>query len=1281
MKPESLSLEQTEQSSEPSRDHFYGEKNSNCEFQGFTKHIENEGKLCEELEATRDDSEVDEAIICKTNTDLEMNDAKINNIHANNRQENDIKIEGDTMYIAELIHVEKDSNSLSNNKKEDEDIINLHEENSSCKIDNKLLYHEKDNSLQEIKMNNNLTTNLAENSVENKQIHPEIMCDKNYKKVDVHNLRNEIADTSESSKEKKENIVDEKRNDQNINQGNIINETQCKVSHADNDNNKDRDGNNNSFTKSCSNNSSCIKSGMQKEFRKNATMNKQNSNINYKMTSWEKENEKFKELYKNDKNTNIIIYKRIYQSYIFLKKEYNELINENRKKLRTNKKLKYELDNLKNDNYYSNYFLNNDSENILEDLASGISNIFKWMDIENKIGQKNYDNAVSVFKNGNNSIGSDSQNVIKTDLEKKENENSERKKEDTPNKSNLNEEPNKKLLNEECNKIDEIEQCENKITLNNEIVKKETEGNTINIDSVEIKDKKDFSMDIEGIKKNGILKLELIKSTIINNFVPSYIYNDLNNEPSTNLISKKNEVEPTQNDKISSIDNTHPDSITYSNKGEEDNINIINGEHLNLLNPENLVGNLSNIINNFRNNKNVKDANTIDEKENEIDKCENSKPLEYCNSNEKKVFPKPVMIKEGQNKNSYNMSNIVNDNKTRKNSFLWEKENILKKKNIKYSKHAPIKIEKGEQYFLKNKNKVDNFVVTNNINNENIIDYLKTKLYMKNKNERIEKIDAKYGENIHGGGKKIIEHTTAKDNNTSYRYANKICLKNCNKKNHTHSNTLNELSYCKDGTHFVSERVIHNKNRNNKDIEKEAIFHISNYKGNKYIPINLTAFFSVDDKKKSSLDSELSINHLKKNMRFILKKANKKKKKTQTNTISTIQLGNNVTNSDLETNGAPGTMLKNLNVSQKEIKKKNKLYDFKNSKGNVDEWKYFSTKYITGKQKRRFNLNMLNKKILKNKNRNRKISIYKMEESINYTICSQIFNNFDKHIKNYPKCAYQLVKKQKTTTTNNNCYSTKKRITYLCLYKRCVKESWHYYKLYNTYFVKEMKKKTKNETGTVENNEKTEQIEIDTNNKKYLSNINKEVNKIEGKENENTNLEKQSDEEEKGTLSSPDESTALDIDDDMLEEYIFKETEAEAASSAVSPEFTEALKKHVLSLNILDRQIKKIEYKSDNEDIIIIGVKIYLGDKYTLLFVYALNSIEYSVKKWIENNINQIKLYIKKYNSKMLKFFKTYSINMFTFFCNFLSIIENYIQEFPFYFSISFDDLIMESLI
>ncbi|SCM03763.1 conserved Plasmodium protein, unknown function [Plasmodium chabaudi adami] len=1276
MKPESLSLEQTEQSVKPSRDHLYGQKNSNCEFQGFTKNIENDGKLCEELEATRDDSEVDEVIICKTNTDLEMNDAKINNIHTNNRQENDIKVEGDPMYIAELIHVEKDSNILSNSKKEDEDIINYHEENSSCKIDNKLLYHEKDNSLQEIKMNTNLTTDLAEISVENK-LHPEIMCDKNYKKVDMHNLRNEIADTNESSKEKKEKMLDEKRNDQNISQGNITNETQCEVSHADNDSGKDRDGNNNGFTKSCSNNSSCIKSGVQKESRKNVTMNKQNSNINYKMTSWEKENEKFKELYKNDKNTNIIIYKRIYQSYIFLKKEYNELINENRTKLRTNKKLKYELDNLKNDNYYSNYFLNNDSENILEDLASGISNIFKWMDIENKIGQKNYDNAISVFKNGNHSTGNGSKNVIKTDLKKKPNENSERKEEGIPNKSNLNGEPNKKLPDEECNKIDGIEKCENQVTLNNEIVKKEAEGNTINIASIEVKDKKDFSMDIEGITKNGISKLELIKSTIINNFVPSYIYNDLNNEPSTNLISKKNEVDPAQEDKISSIDITHADNITYENKEAEDNMNITNGEHLNLLNPEYLVGNLSNMINNFRNTKNVNDANNIDEKndfksekENEIDKCENSKPIEYCNSSEKKVLPKPFMIKEGQNKNNYNVSNIVNDNKIRKNSFLWEKENILKKKNIKYAKHAPIKIEKGQQYFLKTPNKVDNFVVTNNINNENIIDYLKTRLYMKNKNEKIEKIGTKYVENIHRGGKKIIEHTTTKDNNTSYRYANKIYFKNDNKKKHIHSSILNELSYCKDGTHFGSKSVIHNKNRNNKDIEKESIFHISNYKENKYVPINLSVFFSVDDKKKNSLDSELSINHLKKNMHFILKKTNKKsKKKTQTNIISTVQLDNNMTNLDLEKIETPGTILKNLDLSKREVTKKNKLYSFKSDKENIDEWKYFLTRHITGKQKRRFNLNMLNKRILKNKSRNKKIGIYKMEESINYTSSSQIVNNFEKYIKNYPKSAYQLVKKQKIVTTNHNCDSANKRVTYLCLFKRCAKESWHYYKLCNAYFVKEMKKKAKDAIERVRNNEKTKQIAVDTNNTKHLSSINKESDKIEGKDNE----------EEKGALDNPDESTILDIDDDVLEKYFFKETEA--VSPTVSAEFTEALKKHVLSLNILDRQIKKIEYKNDNDDIIIIGVKIYLDNKYTLLFVYALNSIEYSVKKWIENNIDQIKLYIKKYNSKILNFFKTYSINMFTFFCSFLNIIENYIQEFPFYFSISFDDLIMENLI
>ncbi|CXH87478.1 conserved Plasmodium protein, unknown function [Plasmodium berghei] len=1312
MNPESSSLDPIEKNDESFKDDMYTQKNTNFEFQGFTKNIENQGKLCEGFETTMNDIEIEETKLCKTvlnnkkSNNLEIDDMDVNNIHANNRQENVIKIEGvekkcGDMHNTELIHIKKDISRLNNFKKEDENIINLYDENSSHKIDNETLYHGKGKSLQQIKLSNNLNASLAHSSIENKQNSPKIICE--------NNMNIEMRDKNY-------------KNYKNIDQGSVTNEAQCESSYVDDKNcdntgDKNENRNNHSFTKECSNNNNRIKNGVQKEYRKNVIMNKQNTNINYKMTNWEKENEKFKELYKNDKNTNIIIYKRIYQSYIFLKKEYNELINENRKKLRINKKLKYELDNLKNDNnYYSNYFLNNDSENILEDLASGISSIFKWMDIENKIGQKNYENAINVFKNSNNNIGNnlqnddDHENMIKTDLEVEQNENSEKKKKDISNKCNLNDKPSKKFHDVEYNKMDEIEKCENQVILNNEIVKKETKVNTIKTDPIELKDKKEFSMDIEEIKKNGILKLDLIKSTIINNFIPSYIYNDLNNESFTNSISKKNEtgvgtetgVESAQNDKINNVNVNLIDNINYSNKekkGDNDydnnSVNLINGEHLNILSPEYIVGNLSNIIKNFRNNKNIKDTNNIDEiyekelhlnvindkkneidnynKNSKIDKCENNRNIEYCSSNEKDGASNSFIIK-GENKNSYSFSNIVNDNKIRKNSFLWEKENILKKKNIKYAKHIPIKIEKDGQHFLKNTNKIDNFVVTNNIN---IIDYLKVKLYMKNKNEKIAKIGTKCIENIHRD-KKNIEYATNK-------YANKICIKNCNKKKQNPNNTINgKLNYCKDGTHFDRKNIIHNKNVNKINIEKESIFHISNYKENKYMPINLSPFFLVDDKKKNSLDSELNINHLKKNMRFILKKKNNKKQNnSQIANLSNIQLDNHVNNPDFEKNEISKTIVKKLNVSEKEIKNKNKLCDFKNNKENVDKWKHFFKRYITGNQKRRFTLHILNKRILKNKCRNRKICIYKIEENINHINFDQIFNYvnyFVKFTNNYPKHIYQFVKKRKTIITNQDCdINIKKRVTYLCLFKRCVKyEFWYFDKFNHVYFMKGMKKKKK--YSQVRNNEKIEEaekIEIDVNNKKYLFDINKDVEK--SKENENPNIEKNYDNEKNGILNKLNESPVLDIDDDMLEKYIFKETEDAAPNVLI--EFKEALKKHILSLNILNRQIKKIECKSDNEEIIIIGIKIYLYDTYTLLFVYALNSIEYSVKKWIKNNIDKLKLYIKKYNSKVLNFFKAYSINMFTFFCNFLNIIENYIHQFPFYFSISFDDLIMKNLI
>ncbi|EUD64761.1 hypothetical protein C922_04905 [Plasmodium inui San Antonio 1] len=97
--------------------------------------------------------------------------------------------------------------------------------------------------------------------------------------------------------------------------------------------------------------------------------------------------ERINQLYRNSKTTNIKLYRRMYQSYLLLRKEQNELLVENRRKEERNMKLKYELDSLRGNSYYANCFFNNDSDNLFEDLASGISNIWKWMDMESKSGQ------------------------------------------------------------------------------------------------------------------------------------------------------------------------------------------------------------------------------------------------------------------------------------------------------------------------------------------------------------------------------------------------------------------------------------------------------------------------------------------------------------------------------------------------------------------------------------------------------------------------------------------------------------------------------------------------------------------------------------------------------------------------------------------------------------------------------------------------------------------------------------------------------------------------------
>lgn len=128
-------------------------------------------------------------------------------------------------------------------------------------------------------------------------------------------------------------------------------------------------------------------------------------------------------------------------------------------------------------------------------------------------------------------------------------------------------------------------------------------------------------------------------------------------------------------------------------------------------------------------------------------------------------------------------------------------------------------------------------------------------------------------------------------------------------------------------------------------------------------------------------------------------------------------MDNHVNNPDFEKNEISKTIVKKLNVSEKEIKNKNKLCDFKNNKENVDKWKHFFKRYITGNQKRRFTLHILNKRILKNKCRNRKICIYKIEENINHINFDQIFNYvnyFVKFTNNYPKHIYiNLLRKEK----------------------------------------------------------------------------------------------------------------------------------------------------------------------------------------------------------------------------------------------------------------------------
>nr|SPJ13403.1 conserved Plasmodium protein, unknown function [Plasmodium sp. DRC-Itaito] len=204
-----------------------------------------------------------------------------------------------------------------------------------------------------------------------------------------------------------------------------------------------------------------------------------------------------------------------------------------------------------------------------------------------------------------------------------------------------------------------------------------------------------------------------------------------------------------------------------------------------------------------------------------------------------------IKMKEGV---IINKTNIFQDYRTKRNSYLWQRDTVTRKKNVKCY-NSSNKLECKTKYNYNHKKGYQPLKLNNDSLKENIIDYIKKKLH--NRNKSVNKInDVKknnQNENI------VISHRLNKINNN-------INVLNQN---------INTISEDIDNTFLLNWDI--SKKRNNQYHEfTKSIFHICSYKENEYIPINVNNFFLT--KKKVNTTTDLSLKCLKKNMEFILRK-------------------------------------------------------------------------------------------------------------------------------------------------------------------------------------------------------------------------------------------------------------------------------------------------------------------------------------------------------------------------------------------------------------------------
>ncbi|CRH03080.1 conserved Plasmodium protein, unknown function [Plasmodium relictum] len=1002
------------------------------------------------------------------------------------------------------------------------------------------------------------------------------------------------------------------------------------------------------------------------------------------------EKEKMIELHKNDKNTNINIYKRMYQSYILLKREHQELIEENRKKIERNKKLKYELQNLKNNNYYSNFFFRHDSDNLFDDLASGFSSILKWINIENKIVQKNPIN--NNQKNNNNFLQNDknagkncqiiSQNKINIKKKKKviyQKQESKLLNNDLSSKK-------KDFIKIEHHHNKEIQQLNQKILINankgdklnkNEICENDTfktTNDTMIHDACIVENNED----IKNITKKGLKE----NSTNNKNIDENLIKND--NFISEENISNEKKVDTNLIYKESFISNDKVDCDKSINKNVEKKENFINNENdisddksldKSLISDKKLEeNNLS-----FHVNDNISINNKCFDKNKNIGRNKNIEK-DY-NTKEKINVSNIPKKKEGT-------SNLVNSSKVqkiKKNSFLWEKENAFKKKEIKYYYNK--ECEKAKCFYKQN-----NSLLLNDSINENIIDYIKKKL-----NNRIRNMK-KISKN--GNLEKSVFHIC------NYKEDKYIPL------NLSHFFIINEnmhsdidlsLNHLKNIDFILKKKKKKNLINKSNNIKKNIIMYTSN-DGNKDKHLNLT-------------------NDLRKNVTNNINVQMNKNNNSHYNEINIRDIYDDYPKKKKDYNFKHSHI--NCNYENGENSKEKKFYFLNNIKE-----KYFCIVNKSGK-------NMINKnfKNIKNKsmkkiytiiqknninfifnriggiekknNKNNKTSIYKFKlinnrkNEISLHILKKnskyrmIFTNvFPNNSLFYHKKYFMLRTKKfpfyKGIINNNDrerefLKEKKKKIEIENILKYNVNKNENNIFFSNSITNKEyiLKKENKifNENNSIikkdcaYKNNSEEEYEVDIYDKnESIERImeytkSDEVSIITRKEVESTSNNEDIIKIEK-MKQEKDKSNKIN---EKMKDDIFENNVDISVNSELLKQFKELLTEHIESLNILSKKIDKIE-NENNCEVIIMGIKLVLNDKYIFLLVDALNSIENIVCKWINKNKEIIKSYIRS-NSKIYKFFKYYDINIYIFFCNLLNILENYIEQFPFYFSISFEDL------